>query len=246
MVIWVGSLAMTLVWSALFGLLCGFACRNDREPLVTNVLMPFIGLLVGLFSAGLFHAGYPILFDHLLEAGTWTGWLPLRGPVFAYLPSCPWVILVGFALGCGISCWGNAAVGRFSWRPLPAFALGFLIVWGLSAEFLPPDVHSEVKVYQFSDPQHEDWDDQSEAWIRFLETTCSPGMTYYAGGPEGYRTFIGEEPRPKEIVFVFVKQYYRDGKPINKIGTYRVGFLNAEELRTITESIARSSSGSWD
>lgn len=237
-------LLLVIFASGLFGAALGFLSRSKDST--RNFVYSGIAAFAGLLAAILLQASYPVLFDHLLSRQSWFEWTEfLTAP--EYLPiflSRSLILLpLGFACGYGLSSMlVKSGAGTRSCLPVAAFLAGFALIWATQAEHLPSGCSSRVYVYRISGSQS---DDDGMEFAEFLDWNSSPHMGYeiYSRGfsldflDGKLKLEIGKSGPP---VYVFVKEYWLNGKRQSLIKSSLVGKQSASELGSYFRNFARS------
>lgn len=236
-------LLVVILVSALFGLLCRYLASSGKKGrLYLNLAYC---ALSGLVGASLLCEFFPVLFDHLFYYESWFEWLEFVGSGYACLLLPRSLILVPLGYLAGYLLAGSwieirASLGKLS--PL-AFLAGFMLAWACQAEHLPRGVESKVYVYRIAGSQYDAND--SEQWVRFLEWNWSPYFGYktYSTGLSlslfsgEFKLEIGKEGPP---TYVFVKEYWKDGRKTSLIHASKSGQMTAGELASYFRNFARS------
>lgn len=243
-------LFLVLSVSLLFGLLSGLLCRTEK-----NRLFAFIGVggLAGVVAAAMLQMFYPVLFDHFFYCESWIEWAKYAGTGYSLmlLPRSLILLPLGFGGGFALSKLLRPNQALSTGWPVAAFAACFLIVWGLEAEHLPSGTQTRVCVYRFTDNKVSE--EQSNEWNKFLDWNWSPFFAYEVYSrenmPRALQLLLNardlltnphEQPNLDDSTFVFVKEYWANGKRVGVISTTKAGFKDAFELGEFYRNFARS------
>ncbi len=244
-------LIVVLLVSGLFGLGCGLLSRSREKNRL--YLFAAIAALLGTAGATILQVYQPVLFDHFFSYESWFEWLPFLGSGFTllFLPRSLILLPLGFAAGFATSRVFASKDQAKSLLPLASFAGVFLLCWYSQAEHLPRGVETRTYVYRFMGEHYSR--EQSQDWLSFLEWNWSPHMGYeiysrddmprYLQTLLDVKDVILEQPQAAgidESVFVFVKEYWVNGKRTSYIYTSKSGFKNASELGAFYRNFARS------
>ena len=243
-------LVTVLAVSSLFGLLCGFLSRSQNKE--RTVLWVALAGLVGTIGATTLQIFNPVLFDHFFSLNSWFEWFPHLGSGYSLslLPRSLILLPIGFAGGFALSKVCSKGKPFSSYLPLLGFAACFLLTWGTQAEHLSGGVETRTYVYRFMPTKQSQ--EQSQEWNTFLEWNGSPYLGYAVYSRDdmprvmqlvlGIRDVVvdSDPSNLDDSVFVFVKEYWVNGKKTSVIRTSKTGFKNAQELGSFFRNFARS------
>lgn len=243
-------LVTVLAVSSLFGLACGALSRSQNKE--KTILWAALAGLLGTIGATTLQIFHPVLFDHLFSLDSWFEWFPFLGSGYSLLllPRSLILLPLGFAGGFALSKVCSKGNPLSSYKPLLSFTACFLLIWGTQAEHLPGGVQTKTYVYRFMPSKYSQ--EQSQEWVKFLEWNWSPHMGYEVYSRDdmprvmqlvlGVRDVINDNDPTTldESVFVFVKEYWVNGKKTSVIRTSKTGFKNASELGWFFRNFARS------
>lgn len=231
-----------LLVSGFFGFAVAWLSRSQDKQ--RFYLQAGLAGLAGLIAAICLQLSYPVLFDHLFSRQSWFEWLPFVGSGFAMmlLPRSLILLPLGFGLGFGMA---SLLAGRekLHCQALLAFLAGFFLLWGSNAEHLPAGVQTKTFVYRVTGSVCSRQD--QDAFNSFLEWNWSPHFGYesYSRGLSLsflsglLKVELGDDGPP---FYVFVKEYWRDGKKTAELRTSCRGSLTASELAARFRCFARS------
>lgn len=226
-------------------------CARKRSATATSLWSAGAAIL-GVGAAAALEGFYPALFNNLFDSKSWFEWVELIPSPFALmlLPRSLVVMALGLFLGVTMVRPGPA---KRAYLPIAAFATGFLLTWGLQAEHLPRGVETRTyayRIYDMEDYQPSNmsaWQQHSDNWIAFLEWTLTPHTGYESFSYSTVKAmpdrFGGDVTKPESgdtTAYVFVKEYWKDGKQVGTIRTVRFGFLTTAEIQETFRNMVRA------
>lgn len=226
-------------------------CARKRSGTATALCCAGAALL-GVGSAEALDGFYPALFDNFFSKQSWFEWVELLPTPFAVmlLPRSLCVMAAGLLIGF-VAVRPGAA--KRSWWAVGTFVLGFFLTWGFAAEHLPRGVEARTyayRIYDMEDYQPSNmagWAKHSDNWIAFLEWTLTPHTGYesfdYSTVKAMPERFGGDITKPETgdtTAYIFVKEYWKDGKQVATIRTVRFGFLSTAEIQSEFRNMVRA------
>lgn len=192
----------------------------------------------------------PQQFQQLFDWDTWFEWLPLAlSPyVMLILPRSLLVPALGFVVG--LVARGPKRIGLL---PVAVFAAAVGVSWLGLTERLPSGVTTQVYVYRLDDVPHGDpaamdeWDKQSDEWIRYLDFNFVNRFGYESFhldwlDSDSMKERLGGEvkmPPGQKRGFVAVKEYRRDGKVVGTTREVAFGYQTSAQLKQLALKVAR-------
>lgn len=237
-----GRIVAVVLVSALFGIIVGFYSRKQNNRLNTGLCALVAGAF-GALGALVLRGAYPVLFEHLWAGFTEIFTFVLTPYVVLFIPRSPWLIVLGFAAGLGL---GNALESLFrkescySWIALCACLVAFSGTKLALTEPLPAGVTTVTRVLRFDDPRRNGWDEQSNHWVKFLENNSTAGFGYESFSHDYYTHLTGDHADSSEVIFLFSKEYIKDGQVIDEVKTVHKGNLTDSQLRAKMHETAAS------
>lgn len=228
---------LAVIVPALFAIALGLLCRkrSKRATLIATVL----GGLLGTGCGALLEYAYPAMFTHIFSRDCWLEWLPfVSAPSYLmmFLARSLFTMTVAFLVAFAST---NPGWKQRSYYPAAAFVLGFGVLWAVEVPHHQLGVETRTYVYRIADLEEDRdaWLAQSDPWVKFLDWNLTPYVGYesfdFTSANAMKDRMGGEVLKGKKgtSVFVFVKEYWKDGK---QAGVERVtldGPCSAGQLR---------------